>query len=253
MDNSRDSRLSLMGRMRGSSAAAARFPLPIDFFPRVESSSAQDKRYEQLADQLRTDAVHNAKWSMSYEDGSSGWKLSSSKRHFRDTGMRTYCRRNDRARVVEFKCMGKVAMTLGHTMDALYADSTLDFRSNSTFLMENCLDAAVLHVVSRRDEIEPHNYVGINWIAARSSGLFAKSRDILFLRVRLRVYGVYACVAARIANCVFVCFTEHWHNDGRRQQRDRVPRDALDRPEGVRVARAVLRARAHEGVGRIFI
>lgn len=195
MDNSRNDahRPSLMGRMRGSSTAVARFPLPLDFFPCVASSSAQDKRYEQQADQLRSTAVRNAKWSMSYEDGSSGWKLSSSKKHFRDTGMRTYCRKNDSARLVEFKCMGKVAMTLGHTMDALYADNTLDFRSNSTFLMENCLDAAVLHVISRRDEIEPHNYVGINWIAARSSGLFAKSRDILFLRVCLYAVVMVAC------------------------------------------------------------
>lgn len=204
MDTSRDrssTRASMMGRVRGSSAAMARmFPLAVDFFPRVEHSREQNKSFEQQADQLRTDAVRKAKWSMSYEDGSSGWKLSSSKKHFRDTGIRTYCKKHDErhARSVEFKCMGKVAMTLSRTMDALYSDNTLDFRSNSTFLMENCLDAAVLHVIARRDELEPHNYVGINWIASRSSGLFAKHRDMCFLRVRpaMSAQGLHVVVSS---------------------------------------------------------
>lgn len=191
MDSSRadGSRPSLMGRMRGSSSAATatRFPLASDYFARVGASPEQNRRWEHLAAQLRTDAVRNAKWSMSYEDGLSGWKLSSSKKHFRDTGMRTYCKKPDAAtatRTVEFKCMGKVAMSLQRTMDAVYADNTLDFRSNTAFLMENCLDAAVLHVASRADEYAPHRFVGINWVAVRSSGLFAKSRDVCFLRVR---------------------------------------------------------------------
>ncbi|TYZ57534.1 hypothetical protein PybrP1_005406 [[Pythium] brassicae (nom. inval.)] len=186
MDSSRADgpRPSLMGRMRGSSAgAAARFPLATDFFARVVAPPEQNRRWEHLAEQLRTDAVRSAKWSMSYEDGLSGWKLSSSKKHFRDTGMRTYCKKPDAAaRLVQFKCMGKVAMSLQRTMDAVYADNTLDFRSNATFLMENCLDAAVLHVASRGDEIEPHSYVGINWVAVRSPGLFSKSRDFCYLR-----------------------------------------------------------------------
>ncbi|KAF1330965.1 hypothetical protein FI667_g4709, partial [Globisporangium splendens] len=171
----------MLGRVRGSSSvnAARLFPLPAGFFPRVERSADENRALEAQAARLRDAAVRTAKWSMSYEDGSSGWKLSSSKKHFRDTGIRTYCKKtND----VEFKCLGKVGMTLARTMDAIYSDNSLDFRSNATFLLENCLDAAVLHVAVRRDELEPHNYVGINWVASRSSGLFAKHRDICFLR-----------------------------------------------------------------------
>lgn len=198
MDNSRDggTRPSLMGRMRGSSTASVRFPLSTDFFAPVELSPEQSSRLEQQAEELRDAAVRAAKWSMSYEDGSSGWKLSSSKKHYRDTGIRTYCKRHDASRLAEFKCMGKVGMTLARTMDALYADNTLDFRSNSMFLMENSLDAAVLHVLARRDEIEPHNYVGINWLAMRSSGLFGKTRDVCFLRVCLRSLLLLTCVGS---------------------------------------------------------
>uniref|UniRef100_K3XA96 FYVE-type domain-containing protein n=1 Tax=Globisporangium ultimum (strain ATCC 200006 / CBS 805.95 / DAOM BR144) TaxID=431595 RepID=K3XA96_GLOUD len=180
------SRGSLMlGRVRGTSAAhtARLLPLPAGFFAHIERSAAENRALADEATRLRAAAVRTAKWSMSYEDGSSGWKLSSSKKHFRDTGIRTYCKKQPAAADgVEFKCLGKVGMVLARTMDAVYSDSSLDFRSNATFLLENCLDAAVLHVAARRDELEPHNYVGINWLALRSPGLFAKHRDICFLR-----------------------------------------------------------------------
>lgn len=178
-------RPSMMQRIRGGSgASASRFPLAAGFFPRVECSPEQEIFLHRQAEKLRTDVVQRLSWSMSYEDGSSGWKLSSSQKHFRETGIRTYCRRNEgKDRVTEFRCFGKVSMPLGRVMSAVYSDNTIDFRSNATFVMENCLDAAVLHVIEHKSETQPYRYLGLNWVASRTHGLFAKNRDLCYLRV----------------------------------------------------------------------
>lgn len=179
-------RPSMMARLRGGGKeSAARFPLPAGHFPRVECSREQELFLRRQAEQLRRDAVARLAWAMSYEDGASGWKLSSSQRHFRESGIRTYCRRRDgKDKSMEFRCFGKVAMPLQRAMAALYSDATPDFRAHATFLMENCLDAAVLHVVERRTEREPFRYLGINWAASKTHGLFAKNRDVCYVRVR---------------------------------------------------------------------
>jgi hypothetical protein len=178
-------RPSMMARLRGSSSGGAGLPLAAGFFPRVGCSREQEAFLRRQADQLRADAVQRLSWAMSYEDGASGWKLSSSQKHFRETGIRTYCRRRDgKERVVEFRCFGKVAMPLRRALAAVYADNTADFRANSTFLMENCLDAAVLHVIERRSDHEPFRSLGIHWLASRTHGLFSKNRDLCYVRVR---------------------------------------------------------------------
>lgn len=181
-------RPSMMERLRGGGgggSTGARFPLAAGFFPRIDCSREQEAFLRRQAEQLRADAVKRLSWSMSYEDGASGWKLSSSQKHFRETGIRTYCRRRDgKERVMEFRCFGKVSMPLHRALAALYSDNTIDFRSNSTFLMENCLDGAVLHVLERKSDREPFRFLGINWVASRTHGLFSKNRDLCYVRVR---------------------------------------------------------------------
>ncbi|KUF97000.1 hypothetical protein AM587_10013026 [Phytophthora nicotianae] len=78
--------------------------------------------------------------------------------------------------------MGKVQMSIEHCLNALYSDNTTDFRSNSTFLIENALDAVVLNALETKTDNKPHHYLGLNWLASRSPGLFAKSRDLCYLR-----------------------------------------------------------------------
>ncbi|KAG3013593.1 hypothetical protein PC128_g16467 [Phytophthora cactorum] len=187
MDNSRDhnTRPSMLERV--SSNNHSRFPLAADYFPAVPCSPEQHTFLKEQANQLSSEATQKAKWAMSYEDGTNGWKLSNSQRHFRDTGIRTYCRRRDARdrsghRQLEFRCMGKVQMSVEHCLNALYSDNTTDFRSNSTFLMENALDAVVLNALETRTDDKPHHYLGLNWLASRSPGLFAKSRDLCYLR-----------------------------------------------------------------------
>ncbi|GMF19792.1 unnamed protein product [Phytophthora lilii] len=168
-------------------AASARFPLAADFFPAVVCSPEQHAFLQEQAAQLAAEATHKARWAMSYEDGTNGWKLSNSQRHFHETGIRTYYRRRDARdrnghRQLEFRCMGKVQMALDRCLDALYSDNTTDFRSNSTFLIENALDAVVLNALETKTDDKPHHYLGLNWLASRSPGLFAKSRDLCYLR-----------------------------------------------------------------------
>ncbi|POM63345.1 hypothetical protein PHPALM_21277 [Phytophthora palmivora] len=182
MDNSRPSMLE-----RVSSSNNSRFPLAADFFPTVTFSPEQHAFLKDQADQLSSEATHKAKWAMSYEDGTNGWKLSNSQRHFRETGIRTYCRRRDArdrngVRQFEFRCMGKVQMSVDHCLNALYSDNTTDFRSNSTFLIENALDGVVLNALETKTDDKPHHYLGVNWLASRSPGLFAKNRDLCYLR-----------------------------------------------------------------------
>lgn len=185
MENSRD-RPSVLGR-RMSSAGASRFPLGADFFPDVTFSPEQHAFLKEQADKLSAEAVQRAKWAMSYEDGANGWKLSNSQRHFRETGIRTCCRRRDARdrdgqRQLEFRCMGKANMSLDHCLGALYSDNTADFRSNTTFLIESALDAVVLNALETRTDDRPHHYLGLNWLASRSPGLFVKSQDLCYLR-----------------------------------------------------------------------
>ncbi|KAG7394719.1 hypothetical protein PHYBOEH_004790 [Phytophthora boehmeriae] len=185
MDNSRDARPSMLGIK--SSTSSSRFPLAPNFFSTVNCTEEQHDFLAEQARRLSTDAIQTAKWAMSYEDGTNGWKLSNSQRHFRETGIRTYCRRRDAKdrngqRQLEFRCMGKAQMTLDNCLTALYSDNTTDFHSNTMFLLENALDAVVLHALERKSDDKPHHYLGLNWLASRSPGLFAKNRDICFLR-----------------------------------------------------------------------
>ncbi|RLN92575.1 hypothetical protein BBJ28_00018518 [Nothophytophthora sp. Chile5] len=185
MDNSRDGRPSMLGLGRAS--GNARFPLAADFFPAVECSAEQHAFLAQQARQLSSGAATAAKWAMSYEDGTNGWKLANSQKHFRETGVRSYCRRRagrDRAgqRLLEFRCMGKVALSLDRCLDALYSDRTADFRSTTTFLVDSAVDGAVLLALERRSAQQPHHYLGLNWVAARPRGYFTKSRDFCYLR-----------------------------------------------------------------------
>ncbi|CEG42460.1 Zinc finger, RING/FYVE/PHD-type [Plasmopara halstedii] len=188
MNNSRshNARAS-MRRHTSSSNHHPCFPLTHDNFPIVSCSPEQHVNYKNLADHLSIEAVQKAKWAMSYEDGTNGWKLSNSQRQFRDTGIRTYSRRSDSRdrnshREIEFRCMGKVQMSVGHCLNALYSDNTTDFRSNSTFLIENALDAVVLNAIETKTDEKPHHYLGLNWLATRSSGIFGKNRDVCYLR-----------------------------------------------------------------------
>jgi hypothetical protein len=184
MDNSA-ARPSILGRVASNSNA--HFPLPTAFFPAVTCSPEQHAFLKEQAERLASEATHKAKWAMSYEDGTNGWKLSNSQRHFRETGIRTYCRRRDARdrnghRQLEFRCMGKAQLSLEHCLDALYSDCTTDFRSNSMFLVQNALDAVVLRALETRTDERPHHYLGLNWLASRSPGLFAKNRDLCYLR-----------------------------------------------------------------------
>lgn len=168
------------------------FALPPSFFQRLVASSERESEWVAQNDALLRETVRSCKWAMSYEDGALGWKLSSSQKQFRDSGIRSYSRKADekqdrRARSLEVKCMGKVSLSLHQAMQAVYADNTLDFRNNTSFLLETCLDAAVVHVIKRRTELEPFGYLGVNWLGARSPGLFAKKRDFCYLRVRVLV------------------------------------------------------------------
>ncbi|KAG7385882.1 hypothetical protein PHYPSEUDO_000944 [Phytophthora pseudosyringae] len=187
MDKSREhnTRPSMLERV--SSSNNSRFPLAADYFPPVAFSPEQHAFLKEQAEQLSSEATRTAKWAMSYEDGTNGWKLSNSQRHFRETGIRTYCRRRDARdrnghRQLEFRCMGKVQMPVEHCLNALYSDNSTDFRSNSTFLVENALDAVVLNALETKTDDKPHHYLGLNWLASRSPGLFAKSRDLCYLR-----------------------------------------------------------------------
>ncbi|KAF4044195.1 hypothetical protein GN244_ATG03475 [Phytophthora infestans] len=187
MDHSRDQSVRPSMLERVSSSNHSRFPLAADFFPTVSCSPEQHTFLKEQADQLSSEATQKAKWAMSYEDGTNGWKLSNSQRHFRDTGIRTYCRRRDARdrsghRQLEFRCMGKVQMSVEHCLNALYSDNTMDFRSNSTFLVENALDAVVLNALETKTDDKPHHYLGLNWMASRSPGLLAKNRDLCYLR-----------------------------------------------------------------------
>ncbi|GMF18041.1 unnamed protein product [Phytophthora fragariaefolia] len=180
MDLSRE-RPSVLGR------SSSGFPLAADFFPAVALSPEQRTFLREQADKLADDAAQRAKWAMSYEDSANGWKLSNSQRHYRETGIRTYCRRRDARdrdgqRQLEFRCMGKAAMPLEFCLSALYSDTSADFRSNATFFVENALDARVLAALETRTDDRPHHYLGINWLASRSPGLFVKSRDLCYLR-----------------------------------------------------------------------
>ncbi|CAI5738448.1 unnamed protein product [Peronospora destructor] len=184
MDNRHDhhARPSMLERVHRT-----RFPLPAAYFPTVTCSANQHALLKEQADRLTSEAIQKAKWAMSYEDGINGWKLSTSQRHFRATGIRTYSRRRETRerngqRQLEFRCMGKVQMPIEHCLNALYSDNTTDFRSNSTFLIEDALDAVVLNALETKTEEQPHHYLGLNWMAIRSPGLFSKSRDFCYLR-----------------------------------------------------------------------
>ncbi|KAJ0396926.1 hypothetical protein P43SY_000985 [Pythium insidiosum] len=165
----------------------SRFPLMPSLFPVVQCDDTQTEFLKREADTLVRDMVGRVKWEMRNEDSSRGWKLSSSKRHYRETGIRTYCRKSDvlterKSRRLDFKCMGCVAMSLPQIMDALYSDNTLDFRHNAELLVDGCLDASVLHVVHRRTPSQPYRYLGLNWLAMRGTGMFDKKRDICYVR-----------------------------------------------------------------------
>ncbi|CAH0493266.1 unnamed protein product [Peronospora farinosa] len=187
MDNWRDhhARPSMLERV--SSTHHSRFPLAAGYFPTVTCSVNQHAFFKEQANRLTSEATQKAKWAMSYEDGINGWKLSNSQRHFRVTGIRTYSRRCDVRdcnghRQLEFRCMGKVQLPIDHCLNALYSDNTTDFRSNSTFLIEDALDAVVLNALETKTEEQPHHYLGLNWMAIRSPGLFSKNRDFCYLR-----------------------------------------------------------------------
>ncbi|CAH0480797.1 unnamed protein product [Peronospora belbahrii] len=172
---------------RVSSTHHSRFPLAATYFETVTCSADQHVFLKEQADELATEVIQKAKWSMSYEDGTNGWKLLNSQRHFRETGIRTYNKRCDGRdrnghRQLEFRCMGKVQMPVEHCLSALYSDNTTDFRSNSTFLVEDALDAVVLNALETKTEEQPHHYLGLNWMAIRSPGLFSKNRDLCYLR-----------------------------------------------------------------------
>jgi hypothetical protein len=178
-----------MENSRGSSDSNnGRFPVPTDFFPQVDCNAEQGAVLQQEADKIVQESVRTERWEMHYEDSSRGWKLSSSKKHFRDTGVRTYCRKSDslterKSRRIDFKCMGRAKVTLDQAMEALYSDNTSDYRHNAGTLVDGCLDASVLHVITRRSDNYPHRYLGINWLAMRGAGFFSKKRDACFLKV----------------------------------------------------------------------
>jgi hypothetical protein len=167
-----------------------RFPLPGDFFPAVACNDAQAAVLQSEADKIVRDTVRTERWEMHNEDSQRGWKLASSRKHFRDLGVRTYTRKPEgaaqgetKSRRLDFKCMAMISMPLEQAMDALYSDNTSDCRHNAGTLLEGCLDAAVLHVIHKKSDAQPRRYLGINWIALRNTGVFAKKRDMCYLRV----------------------------------------------------------------------
>ncbi|TMW56202.1 hypothetical protein Poli38472_008850 [Pythium oligandrum] len=167
--------------------SAGKFPLPVDFFPEIVCTDEQIQSLQYEADKQLRDVMKAVKWEMHYEDGTQGWKLSSSKKHFRENGVRTYSRKPDslterKSRRLDFKCMGKVAMPLNQTMEAMYSDNTMDYRRHLALMLDGCLDAAVLHMIKGQTDKNPHQYLGINWLALRNPGFLGKKRDICFLR-----------------------------------------------------------------------
>lgn len=180
MDNSRSMR-------RRANSGGTRLPLPAYYFPPVDCNESQAVVLRQEADKLVRDTVRSERWELHNEDRLRGWKLWSSKKDFRATGTRVYYCKPDTVTEstsprVDFKCMGRVALPLDHIMDAFYADNTSDFRRNTGTLVHACLDAAVLHVIRSRSDQHRHRYLGINWIALRGDGLFAKKRDVCYLK-----------------------------------------------------------------------
>uniref|UniRef100_A0AAV1TXG7 FYVE-type domain-containing protein n=1 Tax=Peronospora matthiolae TaxID=2874970 RepID=A0AAV1TXG7_9STRA len=188
MDLARDSyaRPSMLERV-SSSNSHSRFPLSTDFFPPVTCSAEQHALFKEQADRLSSEAAQKAEWTVAFETGTNDWKLHNSHRHFRETGIRTASRRRDARdrdghRQLEFCCVGSVEMPVDHCLNALYSDTTTAFRSNSTFIIESTLDAVVLNVLETRTDEQPHRYLGLNWMASRSPGIFSKNRDLCYLR-----------------------------------------------------------------------
>ncbi|CAI5742981.1 unnamed protein product [Hyaloperonospora brassicae] len=187
--SSRDPRLRSSVLKRVASNLHSRCPLPADFFLPVTCAAEQHALFRAQADRLAADAAQKAAATAagSCTTGADDWKLHNSQRHFRETGIRTASRRRDARdrdghRQLEFCCVGRVEMPVEHCLDALYSDTTADFRSSSTFLVESVLDAVVLKALETRTDERPHHYLGLNWMASRSPGLFAKNRDLCYLR-----------------------------------------------------------------------
>lgn len=162
------------------------FPLPPDFFPRVQMTNDMnnDELVARTEDALQL-ALARANWHMVTEYENYGWKRSSKKRQFQETGLRLYSRKLRHRRKLEFRALGRVPLTVDQVMDVCYADNTIDYRRKLTALLDNLIDAAVLHVAQRHSDDENRDsrcrYLGINWVAVHNRGFLRKKRDFCFL------------------------------------------------------------------------
>ncbi|DAZ98440.1 TPA: hypothetical protein N0F65_001141 [Lagenidium giganteum] len=171
-----------IGASAGSSRRDHQFPLSAQFFPRLKMTPEHKQSLVARTQQRVQAAIATAHWQIPAEYDSDGWKLFSGKKHFRETGIRAYSRKDKRRGKLEFRCLGRVALGMDKVLDACYADNTIEFRNKMAVLLDNFLDAAVLEVLARQTPKEPHQYVGINWFATSHRGLLRKNRDFCCLR-----------------------------------------------------------------------
>uniref|UniRef100_K3WA19 FYVE-type domain-containing protein n=1 Tax=Globisporangium ultimum (strain ATCC 200006 / CBS 805.95 / DAOM BR144) TaxID=431595 RepID=K3WA19_GLOUD len=164
--------------MVAGNGGSSLFPLPSNFFPRLELAHEEARAFQDWGDRMlqeTVDAYHRDQLD-SREQKERKWKPLKQR-----GGLTAFRRRKAMGGDDEYRYMttGVIEGTLDEVVRGRYADNTEDFRRVSAVYREDLVDCAVLHTIEKETETNPFYYAGFKWMTVQSPGKgLVKNRDV---------------------------------------------------------------------------
>lgn len=186
------------------------FPLPSNFFKKVQLSPAQVTAYEAMLDAQLQDALHVYCDNYARGQGAAGgekldlpWKCVGAVGH-----LKTYKVAGSEPRLSShlgdvgsflqsYRTFGKIQGFYKDILDVHHAESTIEFRNQQKILYPDTLDAAVLHTIRSSNQQQAHQqqppppqqqtrqvqYFGIKWVVTSSPSSEIRRRDCCYVEM----------------------------------------------------------------------
>ncbi|TYZ58472.1 hypothetical protein PybrP1_007990 [[Pythium] brassicae (nom. inval.)] len=158
-------------------AGGSLFPLPSNFFPRLELTAEEAASFQEWGDRLvqeTVDAYHRDQLD-SQEQKERKWKT------LKQRGGLTAFRRRKSAGEEDYKylCTGIIEGTLDEIVCGRYADESDHYRRTAAVYRDDLVDCAILHTIEAQSPARPFYYSGFKWMTVQSPGHgLVKNRDV---------------------------------------------------------------------------
>lgn len=158
-------------------AGGSLFPLPSNFFPRLELTAEEAASFQEWGDRLvqeTVDAYHRDQLD-SQDQKERKWKP------LKQRGGLTAFRRRKSAGEDDYKylCTGIIDGTLDEVVRGRYTDDSDTFRRASAVYRDDLVDCAILHTIEAQSPARPFYYSGFKWMTVQSPGHgLVKNRDV---------------------------------------------------------------------------